>query len=43
MKFEKISATLDEILNYQTLPFEKTGPRDSEKNETYNEDQTSSK
>jgi hypothetical protein len=43
MKFEKISATLDEILNCQRSPFDKTGLGYSEKKETAKEDPTSSK
>jgi hypothetical protein len=43
MKFEKSSATLDEILNCQRSPFDKTGLGYSEKKETAKEDSTSSK
>jgi hypothetical protein len=42
MKFEKISTTLNEILNFQRSPFDRTGLGYSEKKEVANEEASTS-
>jgi hypothetical protein len=42
MKFERIYTTLNEILNYQRSPFDKTGPDYNEKKEAANEEASTS-